>query len=134
MSENYDLIDVYVGARLRFKRMQIALSQKDLGKKTGVTFQQIQKYEKGINRIGASRLYDFAKILKVPVSYFFEGFDEKSDAILGDNKKTFNDKEIFNLVRAFSKIKDSNIRKSVIALAKSLALKNSEKMIKKEDN
>jgi len=120
-------IDIYVGSRLKFRRMEIALSQNVLGKKTGITFQQIQKYEKGINRISASRLYDFSKILRVPVSYFFDGFNGNSKDVLHDTKKDFNDKEIFNLIKAFSKIKDPVVRKSVIALAKSLSAKETKK-------
>ena len=123
MVNNYNPIDVYVGSKLRFRRMEVALSQNILGKKTGITFQQIQKYEKGINRIGASRLYDFAQILKVSINYFFEGYNDILNETLNDNTKDFNDKEVFNLIKAFSKIKDPNVRKSVIALAKSLSKK-----------
>jgi len=131
MVNNYNPIDVYVGSKLRFRRMEVALSQNILGKKTGITFQQIQKYEKGINRIGASRLYDFAQILKVSINYFFEGYNDILNETLNDNTKDFNDKEVFNLIKAFSKIKDPNVRKSVIALAKSLSKKEKKK---KEDN
>ena len=65
-------IDVYVGTRLKIRRNELGLSQNEIGRLTGVTFQQIQKYEKGSNRIGSSRLYEFAKILKRLVSYLFE--------------------------------------------------------------
>ena len=69
-------VDVHVGRRLRLKRTILGLSQEAIGKAIGVTFQQIQKYERGINRMGASRLYDFSRSLGVPVSYFFEGYGD----------------------------------------------------------
>src|SRR6185295_1558053 len=65
-------IDVHVGSRVRFRRMLLGMSQERLGEKLGLTFQQIQKYEKGINRIGASRLFDLAQVLGVPVQFFYE--------------------------------------------------------------
>ena len=65
-------IDVHVGSRVRFRRMLLGMSQEKLGEKLGLTFQQIQKYEKGINRIGASRLFDLAQVLGVPVQFFYE--------------------------------------------------------------
>lgn len=64
-------VDVYVGHRLRMRRKLLGLSQDDLGKEVGVTFQQIQKYERGVNRMGASRMWEFAKALKIPEAYFF---------------------------------------------------------------
>jgi len=66
-------IDVHVGARVRLRRMMLGLSQEKLGEHLGITFQQIQKYEKGTNRIGASRLQAIARVLSVPVAFFFEG-------------------------------------------------------------
>ena len=65
--------DKYVGSRVRMRRLMLAMSQEKLGEKLGLTFQQVQKYEKGTNRIGASRLQHIAQILKVPVAFFFEG-------------------------------------------------------------
>src|SRR6476659_2664637 len=65
-------IDVHVGSRVRFRRMLLGMSQERLGEKLGLTFQQIQKYEKGINRIGASRLFDLAQVLGVSVQFFYE--------------------------------------------------------------
>src|SRR6516225_12248324 len=65
-------IDVHVGSRVRFRRMLLGMSQEKLGERLGLTFQQIQKYEKGINRIGASRLFDLAHVLGVPVQFFYE--------------------------------------------------------------
>src|SRR5262244_2816948 len=65
-------IDIHVGSRVRFRRMLLGMSQEKLGEKLGLTFQQVQKYEKGINRIGASRLFDLAQVLGVPVQFFYE--------------------------------------------------------------
>src|SRR5580658_9157585 len=67
-------VDVHVGKQLRMQRIVMGLSQEALAKAVGITFQQVQKYERGINRMSASRLFDFGKVLGVPVSYFFEGF------------------------------------------------------------
>ena len=75
-------IDQHVGARLRLRRSMLDMSQSELGEKLGVTFQQVQKYERGTNRIGASRLFHVAKVMEVPVAYFFEGLDESGDSEL----------------------------------------------------
>lgn len=123
-------VDVYVGTRLKIRRSELGLSQNRIGELTGITFQQVQKYEKGLNRIGSSRLYEFAKILKVPVSYFFEQYEVAfgSNGVLCDNKANFDDndiseKEIVTLIKNFSAIKDVNVRKSIITLAKTLSKK-----------
>src|SRR3954470_4257115 len=78
-------IDVHVGSRVRFRRMLLGMSQEKLGEKLGLTFQQVQKYEKGINRIGASRLFDLAQVLGVPVQFFYE------EAPSGDLQPTMTD-------------------------------------------
>ena len=127
------MIDEYVGAKLKLKRSSIGITQNELGDMVGVTFQQIQKYEKGANRIGAGKLYEFAKILNVPINYFFDGFDDSNiEKAVSDVKKTNNsyesfdipDKEVNTLLKFFARIKDKNIRGSVISLAKSLSSKN----------
>lgn len=74
-------VDIYVGSKLRERRTLLGISQNKLGDLIGVTFQQIQKYEKGSNRMGASRLYQIAKVLLIPVSYFFEGYEEAEGEI-----------------------------------------------------
>ena len=88
-------VDVYVGTRLKIRRLELGLSQNKIGEMTGITFQQVQKYEKGSNRIGSSRLYEFAKILKVPVSYFFEQYELTfgDNGVLSDNRASFDDKD-----------------------------------------
>src|ERR1041385_1972302 len=75
---NPNPVDVHVGARVRLRRTLLGMSQEKLGDAIGLTFQQVQTYERGANRIGASRLYDLSRVLDVPVSYFFEEFGETS--------------------------------------------------------
>lgn len=125
-------VDVHVGRRLRLKRTILGLSQEAVGKEIGVTFQQIQKYERGINRMGASRLFDFAKALGVPVSYFFDGYgdyamDEVSAYALGEptqggyeHEKT-NNRETLEVMRAYYRIKNPAVRKRIIDLIKAMA-------------
>lgn len=123
-------VDEYVGSRLKLKRSALGITQGELGDITGITFQQIQKYEKGANRIGAGRLYEFAKALNVPVDYFFEGIENSGALNDVKNKSVTNDynaydvpeKEINILLKFFSRISDKSIRGSVIDLARSLSL------------
>lgn len=125
-------VDVHVGRRLRLKRTILGLSQEAVGREIGVTFQQIQKYERGINRMGASRLYDFAKALGVQVSYFFEGYgdyamDEVSAYALGEPTATtyehdnVNSRETLEVMRAYYRIKSPAVRKRIIELIKAMA-------------
>ncbi|CAA7612813.1 helix-turn-helix domain-containing protein [Magnetospirillum sp. SS-4] len=131
-------IDIHVGARVRLRRTLMGLSQEKLGAALGLTFQQVQKYERGANRIGASRLFDLGRVLDVPVSFFF---DDMSDAIrqqsplavargdavgLAEEPAGFeNDpltrRETLDLVRAYYAIADPHIRRRVYDLAKALA-------------
>ena len=126
-------VDVHVGSRLRSRRSFLSFSQGKLGKAVGLTFQQIQKYERGTNRIGASRLYAFSRVLQVPVAYFFEDMPPE---ISGKNKKSvpglsgrfqeafsadsLDKRETLDLVRAYYRIKDPNVRKRFYGLVKSL--------------
>ncbi|HEV7875013.1 MAG TPA: helix-turn-helix transcriptional regulator [Enterovirga sp.] len=121
-------IDRHVGGRVRMRRMMIKMSQEKLGEALGLTFQQVQKYEKGTNRIGASRLQQIAGVLGVPVDYFFsgapqgdaptEGFAEQAapgyeaDLLTADGLK---------LLRAFHGIKDQKVRRRIVELAQTLA-------------
>jgi len=125
-------VDVHVGRRLRLKRTIQGMSQDALGKQIGVTFQQIQKYERGINRMGASRLYDFAKALGVPVSYFFDGFTDyavdSADALIAAENAppafehdAANSRETFEVMRAYYRIKNPALRKRVVDLIKAMA-------------
>ncbi len=127
-------IDIHVGSRVRLRRTLLGLSQEKLGESVGLTFQQIQKYERGANRIGASRLYEFSRILDVPVSFFF---DDMPDAIQSGEaipSTGFEDgsqddfapdplakRETLELVRAYYKISDPAVRKRLFELTKSLS-------------
>ncbi|MGB9153902.1 MAG: helix-turn-helix domain-containing protein [Alphaproteobacteria bacterium] len=131
-AENPDPIDIHVGARLRVRRNIVGLTQEKLGKALGLTFQQIQKYERGTNRMGSSRLFQAAKILSVPVSYFFEeiptslsftsqpGFADEAQSQLTDAPLSadFDDNllhrdEVLKLVRAYYRIPNANQRHRV---------------------
>ncbi|ASV86466.1 MULTISPECIES: helix-turn-helix domain-containing protein [Ochrobactrum] len=123
-------IDVHVGSRIRLRRNMLGLSQEKLGESLGITFQQIQKYEKGTNRVGASRLQAISSILTVPVAFFFEdapGSNPTSQAgFAEDNEATYvvdflNSNEGVQLTRAFTKIADPKVRRKIIDLVKSLA-------------
>ncbi|WP_431673785.1 helix-turn-helix domain-containing protein [Rhizobium leguminosarum] len=122
-------IDSYVGARIRMRRQLLGMSQERLGEQIGVTFQQVQKYEKGINRIGASRLQRIAEVLQTSPSFFFEQENSEPLTLQGLDLSANVDpvaeflrtKEGLVLNRAFLKIADSNIRETVIALVKAMA-------------
>jgi transcriptional regulator with XRE-family HTH domain len=126
-------VDVHVGSRVRLRRTLLGLSQEKLGEAVGLTFQQIQKYERGANRIGASRLFEFSRILDVPVSFFFDDMAEKARALEPSLAVGFADqpaahiepdpltrRETLELVRAYYRIGDPNVRKRLFELAKSL--------------
>ncbi|BCJ89289.1 hypothetical protein IZ6_00240 [Terrihabitans soli] len=120
-------IDKHVGARVRMRRLLIGMSQEKLGTALGITFQQIQKYEKGANRIGASRLQQMSEVLGVPVSYFFEdaqgealppGFSDKKGDYVADFLAT---SEGLQLTKSFMKVKDPKVRRRIVDLVSSLA-------------
>ncbi|MDZ5700193.1 MULTISPECIES: helix-turn-helix domain-containing protein [Phyllobacteriaceae] len=120
-------IDVHVGSRIRLRRNMLGISQEKLGESLGITFQQIQKYEKGTNRVGASRLQAIASILNAPVSFFFEGAPGEDGAPgFGEEGSTFvtdflSTSEGIQLNRAFVKISDPKVRRRVLDLVKALA-------------
>ena len=119
--------DKYVGSRVRMRRLMLSMSQEKLGEKLGLTFQQVQKYEKGTNRIGASRLQHISQILKVPVSFFFEGVSGKqsedgSKAPVADYVSDFlSSSDGLALTKAFTNIKDSKLRRRVVDLVEEIA-------------
>lgn len=128
-------IDRHVGSRVRMRRMLAGISQEKLGEALGLTFQQIQKYEKGANRISASRLQQIAKKLEVPVSFFFDGAptgdapaagfsDSASTAYISDFLAT---SEGVQLTKAFVRIKSGRIRRRIVDLVEALAEEDSEK-------
>lgn len=121
-------IDVHVGSRIRLRRNMLGMSQEKLGELLGITFQQIQKYEKGSNRVGASRLQAIASILKAPVGFFFEDAPGKgpqpdglSEAGAGFVADFLGSAEGLQLNRAFLKIRDARVRRKIVDLVKVLA-------------
>ncbi|MDP3526123.1 MAG: helix-turn-helix domain-containing protein [Hoeflea sp.] len=123
-------IDIHVGSRVRLRRTMLGMSQEKLGEALGITFQQIQKYEKGTNRVGASRLQNISTILNVPVSFFFE--DAPGDPSTGQpgmaeaNSSNYvvdflSSSEGLQLNRAFIKIPDPKVRRKLVDLVKALA-------------
>src|SRR5579875_3810045 len=131
-------IDVHVGARIRLRRTLMGMSQERLGEALGLTFQQVQKYERGVNRVGASRLFDLSRVLDVPISFFFDdmpeplagmhgtyqttraagGFAESQDGFGTD--EMLNRRETLELVRAYYRINEPSVRKRVFDLIKSM--------------
>ena len=120
-------IDVHVGGRVRLRRMMLGMSQEKLGEQLGITFQQIQKYEKGTNRIGASRLQNIATVLSVPVGFFFDGAPGQGSTGNGDSKSGsyvvdfLSSSEGLQLNRAFVRIGDSKVRRRIVDLVRALA-------------
>lgn len=126
-------IDVHVGSRIRLRRTLLGMSQQKLGEAIGLTFQQVQKYERGTNRVGSSRMFELARVLDVPVSYFFEemGSDvaargrQHAFGIASESPATGADpmtkRETLELVRAYYKITDAKVRKRLFEMTKALA-------------
>ena len=138
-------IDAHVGTRIRLRRTLMGMSQERLGEALGLTFQQVQKYERGVNRVGASRLFDLSRVLDVPIAFFFDdmpaplatayggqpapmgarrsfGFADSQD-IFGDSQgpdESMSRRETLELVRAYYRITDPSVRKRVFELIKSL--------------
>ena len=124
MTKKANPIDAQVGNRVRIRRMLIGMSQEKLGDLLGLTFQQVQKYEKGVNRIGAGRLFEIARILGVPIDFFYDGVAAPSDSHAEGAPPVMefvSSGEGLQLSLAFMKIKDPKVRKRVLDLVKSLA-------------
>ena len=124
-TESPNPIDKHVGSRVRMRRMMLAMSQEKLGDALGLTFQQVQKYEKGTNRIGASRLQQISNILEVPVAFFFEGVQsahatEKPDASITNLNEFLARPDGLALVRAFGQIDSSKLRRSIVHLVEEI--------------
>ena len=138
-------VDVHVGVRLRQRRNLVGLSQTKLSESVGLTFQQIQKYENGTNRISSSRLYEFAKVLNVPVSYFFDEMPSKAlgRPVSGRGREGFGEagspfkqekdplirRETLELVRAYNKIEEERVRDSIFATVKALGESGNAKLL-----
>jgi transcriptional regulator with XRE-family HTH domain len=133
-------IDVHVGSRVRLRRMLLGMSQERLGERLGLTFQQVQKYEKGVNRIGASRLFDLAQVLGVPVQFFYDdappGMHEFAAQPLNHPHagvgmaergaestivEFLSTREGLELNRSFNRISDPRVRRSIVELVRNIA-------------
>jgi len=130
-------IDVHVGSRIRLRRTLLGMSQERLGEALGLTFQQVQKYERGVNRVSASRLFDLGRVLDVPISFFYDdmsevtaanspaaranplGLAEAQEAFAGTDENLHR-RETLELVRAYYRITDAAVRKRVFDLIKSM--------------
>lgn len=130
MSENKlpSDIDRIVGMRLRLRRRDLKLTQEQLGEKLGLTFQQVQKYEKGVNRVSAGRLFELAAVLEVPITFFFEGISSMISASLPSVAEDAAppllptmDTDAIALVSAFQKIQDRGLRKTLLATIQAAA-------------
>ena len=133
-SDKPNPIDVHVGSRVRLRRTLLGMSQEKLGEAIGLTFQQVQKYERGANRIGASRLYDLSRVLDVPVSFFFDDIKPETEAARGEGAGEAVEtmpgrnepdpmmrRETLELVRAYYRIPDPQIRRRLFDLTKAIA-------------
>ena len=127
-------IDIHVGSRIRLRRTLLGMSQQKLGEAIGLTFQQVQKYERGANRVGSSRMFELARVLDVPISYFFEemGADTAQrgrEHAMGhvvevaetDEPDPMTKRETLELVRAYYRITDAKVRKRLFEMTKALA-------------
>jgi transcriptional regulator with XRE-family HTH domain len=121
-------IDQHVGSRVRMRRLMLAMSQEKLGFALGLTFQQVQKYEKGMNRIGASRLQQISHILQVPVAFFFEGAPNAlapqgsaSALSIAEIDDFISDSEGLRLIRAFMRIDNATLRRRIVMLVQEIA-------------
>jgi transcriptional regulator with XRE-family HTH domain len=127
-------IDKHVGSRVRMRRMMVGMSQEKLGDALGLTFQQVQKYERGANRVGASRLYDLSRVLDVPVSFFFDDINPEIAAAVAENgtgvapsgvaryePDPMMRRETLELVRAYYRIPDPQLRRRLFDLTKAIA-------------
>ena len=134
-------IDVHVGARIRLRRTMLGISQEKLAEKLGVTFQQVQKYERGLNRVGASRLWDISQVLETTVGFFYEDLDDSTKSKSPRNvhhgmsfcegthtfdTSIFTRTDALELIRYYTSIEDPKVLKNILDLVKSLSLSASK--------
>ncbi|VAW01055.1 Transcriptional regulator, Xre family [hydrothermal vent metagenome] len=126
-------VDVHVGARVRLRRLMVQMSQDRLGDQLGVTFQQVQKYERGANRVSASRLWRMSEVLEVPIDFFFDGIQAQSEAGgFADGDETpmvydfINSTDGVQLASAYSRIADPKVRRQVLQLVRALGNSKTE--------
>ena len=121
---NATRIDADIGSRMKLRRLMLGMSQGKLGHALGVTFQQVQKYENGLNRLGASKLPDVARVLKVPITFFYDGALKQSkqdDQPIASITRLLATPERLALVVAFEKIKDKALQRAVVRLVETIA-------------
>jgi transcriptional regulator with XRE-family HTH domain len=120
----YHKTDVHIGRKVRERRVALGWSQSDLAERLGISFQQVQKYESGANRISGSRIWDIANVLQSPVSTFFEGLDGHSvsdeSTAVAEEERTF-DRQTLELARAVNRIDDEQVKTQLIRLVKAFA-------------
>ena len=121
-------VDSHVGERIKLRRKSVKMTQEKLGEQLGITFQQVQKYERGANRVGASRLWELSKVLEVPITYFFEGLTDgiEGDMVAEDEQPPItidllNNPDELEMAEAFARIKSKSVRKQLLELARSFA-------------
>ena len=116
-------LDAHVGQRIRDKRNERGMSQTEVANALGVTFQQVRKYERGTNRVGASRLYDLSRILNVPVQIFFEGLENQADTLRGDAENVVHliKPETIELVEAYYKVDNPHVRRQILSTIRSIS-------------
>ena len=129
--DNEYSINAYIGLKLKNRRAELGFTQQELGETLGISFQQIQKYEKGVNKINVSNLFELAKVLKVPVAYFFDGYDSFSGntiPTMNEASASFSHEDVFssietlNLINHYYKISNPKLRKKILDLIKFLAV------------
>ena len=132
---NNNAVDVHVGKRIRLRRTLLGMSQEQLGNALNITFQQVQKYERGANRVSASRLWDISQIIDVPISYFFEDMSDitlkasprkvssnaAADVVVDDAKEPMARRETLELVRSYYSIEQSHVRRRISDMVKAIA-------------
>ncbi len=130
MSKTLDPVDIHVGKRIRSCRVSLGISQQKLGENLSISFQQVQKYENGSNRVSASRLYQISEIFGVPMVYFFDGLDRSHIPETGDfdevdfadgRRAIISKRETLELVKALHKIKDPAVKRNAVKFLKSIA-------------
>lgn len=129
-------VDIHVGSRVKLRRMILGLSQESLGRSLGLTFQQIQKYEKGVNRIGASRMFELSRLLDVPVQFFYDEFGDAPGSAAGFAEDAHGEEPVMDLVnspegvqlcRYYASIKDPTVKRRVLELVRSISETEGEK-------
>jgi len=122
-----DPIDAMVGRNIRIHRLDKGLTQTELGKRIGVTFQQVQKYEQGVNRVGGGRLYKIADVLQLPISAFFEGTDHTEHKVKESPQALLAEAHALKMLRSFCQIDDAETRRLLVEVVQRLASRHTSR-------